>query len=70
MTAGKRKTQRKEINLEISNVEKANFMEKLRRNLQHSINEARFCKMMLQYETVIINGQLVFSNDALNGLIM
>ncbi|MBX5320707.1 MAG: hypothetical protein QHH12_00500 [Candidatus Bathyarchaeota archaeon] len=71
MGAKNRKTQRKINLLEMSDTEKAKIIEQLKQNLRRSISEAKLWKALLQYETVTVNGQVVFSGeDSLNGLLM
>jgi TRAP-type uncharacterized transport system substrate-binding protein len=71
MGAKNRKTQRKINLLEMSDTEKAKIIEQLKQNLRRSINEAKLWKTLLQYETVTVNGQVVFSGEeSLNGLLM
>ncbi|MGB9684471.1 MAG: hypothetical protein ACPL1Z_06040 [Candidatus Bathyarchaeales archaeon] len=66
-----RRTQRKINLLEMSDIEKAKIIEQLKQNLRRSISEAKLWKTLLQYETVTVNGQVVFSGeDSLNGLLM
>ena len=71
MGAKNRKRQRKIDLLEMSDTEKAKIIEQLKQNLRRSINEAKLWKTLLQYETVTVNGQVVFSGEeSLNGLLM
>jgi len=70
MGAKNKKTQKKIDLLEMSDVERAKVIEKLKQSLQQSISEAKLWKTLLQYENVTINGHVVFSEDSLNGLLM
>lgn len=71
MGAKNRKKQIKINLLEMSDTEKAKIIEQLKQNLRRSINEAKLWKTLLQYETVTVNGQVVFSGEeSLNGLLM
>jgi hypothetical protein len=63
MGAKNKKTQKKINLLEMSDIERAKVIEKLKQSLQQSINEARLWKTLLQYENVTINGRVVFSSD-------
>lgn len=71
MGSKNKKTQIKINLLEMSETEKVEVMEKLKQNLQQSIIEAKLWNALLQCETVIVNGRVVFSErDSLNGLLM
>lgn len=71
MGAKNKKTQRKINLLEMSDMEKAKVIERIKQKLRQSISEAKLWKTLLQYETVTVNGQVVFSGeDSLNGLLM
>jgi hypothetical protein len=63
MAAKNKKTQKKKDLLEMSDVERAKVIEKLKQSLQQSISEAKLWKTLLQYENVTINGHVVFSSD-------
>lgn len=65
MTAKNRKAKNKrKINLmEMSEAEKANLIQTLRQNLRHSISEAKLWKTLLRYEKIMVNGQVVFSEN-------
>jgi len=66
-----KKTQKKIDLLEMSEVERAKVIEKLKQRLRQSISEAKLWKTLLQYENVMINGHVVFSNDhPLEGLLV
>ena len=65
------KTRRKIDLLQMSDVERVKFMEKIKLSLRQSISEAKLLKALLQYESIIINGHVVFSEDGpLNGLVI
>jgi len=65
------KTRRKIDLLQMSDVERVKFMEKIKLSLRQSISEAKLLKALLQYESITINGHVVFSEDGpLNGLVI
>ena len=69
MGAKNRKTQKKVDLLEMSDIERAEVIEKLKQSLRRSISEAKLWKTLLLYESVTINGYVVFSSDSpLEGL--
>jgi len=69
MGAKNRKKQKKIDLLEMSDVERAEVIEKLKQSLRQSISEAKLWKTLLLYENVTINGHVVFSSDSpLEGL--
>jgi len=69
MGAKNRKTQKKVDLLEMSDIERAEVIEKLKHSLRQSISEAKLWKTLLRYENVTINGYVVFSSDSpLEGL--
>ncbi|MBS7647069.1 MAG: hypothetical protein QXK93_00850 [Candidatus Bathyarchaeia archaeon] len=69
MAAKNKKAQRKVNILEMSNAQRIKVVEKIRKNLRQSIIEAKLLKILLQYETITINGHVVFSeSNSLNGL--
>lgn len=71
MAAKNGKTQRRIDLLEMSDAERARFMEKIKLSLRQSVSEAKLWRTLLQYESITINGHVVFSEDGpLNGLIM
>jgi|GEM_PF-1253103 len=66
-----KKTQRKIDLLEMSDTERARFMEKIKLSLRQSISEAKLWKTLLQCESITVNGHVVFSEDSpLNGLML
>jgi len=65
------KTRRKIDLLQMSDVERVKFMEKIKLSLRQSISEAKLWRTLLQYESITINGHVVFSEDgSLNGLVL
>ncbi|MEM4480143.1 MAG: hypothetical protein QXG58_02690 [Candidatus Bathyarchaeia archaeon] len=57
--------------LEMSDIERTKFMEKIKLSLRQSISEAKLWRTLLQYESITINGHVVFSEDGpLKGLVM
>jgi hypothetical protein len=69
MGAKNRKTQKKVDLLEMSDIERAKVIEKLKQCLRQSISEAKLWKTLLLCENVTINGYVVFSSDSpLEGL--
>jgi hypothetical protein len=66
-----KKMQKKIDLLEMSEVERAKVIEKLKQSLRQSVSEAKLWKTLLQYENVTINGYVVFSTDnPLEGLLV
>lgn len=69
MLAKNKKTQRKIDLLELSEEERARIIEEIRRSLQRSLSEAKLCRSLIQCDTVVVNGRLVFSDESpLEGL--
>jgi hypothetical protein len=68
MGAKNKKTQKKIDLLEMTDIERAKVIEKLKQSLRQSISEAKLWKTLLQYENITINGHVVFSGeDSLSG---
>jgi len=70
--ATKNKKPRGKIDLlEMSDIERTKFMEKIKLSLRQSISEVKLWRTLLQYESITINGHVVFSEDGpLKGLVM
>ncbi|MEM1565600.1 MAG: hypothetical protein QW510_00725 [Candidatus Bathyarchaeia archaeon] len=69
MSAKDKKTQRKIDLLELSEGERVKIIEEIKRSLQRSLSEAKLCRSLIQCNTVVVNGRVVFSAESpLEGL--
>jgi hypothetical protein len=66
----KKKRKKKKLNLlEFPDAEKIKMLREIKKNLQEKIIEAKLWKSLLESDSVIINGRLVFSEtNQLSGL--